>query len=493
MIQQIGQMALEQPMAQKSGTADASGTQKTDSFYSVLFAASKGVASHKTSGRVSKEAGSGKGKKASPDDKSEKTDTANPVALQLQPNAAVCLQAENPGSVASRQGMAETSALAAGKAIAAAGNALQQSAAKANAVLTGNMQAEGHPIQQNEDLTAAVPQALAANSTVQQNTNSAGTAPQASAANSQVQQNTDLTGMAPQVSAANSQVQQNADLTGMAPQVSAANSQVQQNTDLTGTAPQASEANSQVQQNTDLTGTAPQAPAVRTGQADNVVQMPGKADANSQTGDAADKKPGFQMESGRGMVQAASTGNEGKSASAASAVSKAQNIYGNFQNGKVVVKVSDVSAKAEVPAGKQVSNAVMQGIRTGRHQLDVNLYPQSLGKVAIKLTSENGMLTVEIAASNPKTQSILASSSDEIKAVLQSSCGQNVQVTQPKNGASQYTQHGQNNNSNSFGQNRGRQGGHQEKPRPKWYTADGTDAISTGDFLSLLKNTGRAL
>jgi flagellar hook-length control protein FliK len=473
MIQQIGQMALEQPMAQKSGTADASGTQKTDSFYSVLFAASKGVASHKTSGRVSKEAGSGKGKKASPDDKSEKTDTANPVALQLQPNAAVCLQAENPGSVASRQGMAETSALAAGKAIAAAGNALQQSAAKANAVLTGNMQAEGHPIQQNEDLTAAVPQALAANSTVQQNTNSAGTAPQASAANSQVQQNTDLTGMAPQVSAANSQVQQNADLTGMAPQVSAANSQVQQNTDLTGTAPQA--------------------PAVRTGQADNVVQMPKKADANSQTGDAADKKPGFQMESGRGMVQAASTGNEGESASAASAVSKTQNIYGNFQNGKVVVKVSDVSAKAEVPAGKQVSNAVMQGIRTGRHQLDVNLYPQSLGKVAIKLTSENGMLTVEIAASNPKTQSILASSSDEIKAVLQSSCGQNVQVTQPKNGASQYTQHGQNNNSNSFGQNRGRQGGHQEKPRPKWYTADGTDAISTGDFLSLLKNTGRAL
>ena len=426
MIQQIGQMALQQPMAQKNGTADSSGTQKTDSFYSVLFAASKDAASHKISGRVSKEADSGEEKKALPHDKSEKADAANPAALQ--PNAAVCLQAENPGSVA------------AGKVIAAAGNTLQQSAAKANAaftqgnaVLTGNMQAAGHPIQQNENLTAAAPQA------------------------------------------------------------SAANSQVQQNIGSDGTAPQASIANSQVQQNIDSAGTAPQAPEVRTGQADNVVQMPGKADANSQTGDAADKNPGFQMESGRGMVQAVSTGNEGKSASAASAASKAQNIYGSFQDGKVVVKVSDVPAKAEIPAEKQVSNAVMQGIRTGRHQLDVNLYPQSLGKVAIKLTSENGMLTVEIAASNPKTQSLLASSSDEIKAVLQSSCGQNVQVTQPKNGASQYTQHGQNNNSNSFGQNRGRQGGHQEKPRPKWYTADGTDAISTGDFLSLLKNTGRAL
>ena len=426
MIQQIGQMALQQPMAQKNGTADSSGTQKTDSFYSVLFAASKDAASHKISGRVSKEADSGEEKKALPHDKSEKTDAANPAALQ--PNAAVCLQAENPGSVA------------AGKVIAAAGNTLQQSAAKANAaftqgnaVLTGNMQAAGHPIQQNENLTAAAPQA------------------------------------------------------------SAANSQVQQNIGSDGTAQQASIANSQVQQNIDSAGTAPQAPEVRTGQADNVVQMPGKADANSQTGDAADKNHGFQMESGRGMVQAVSTGNEGKSASAASAASKAQNIYGSFQDGKVVVKVSDVPAKAEIPAEKQVSNAVMQGIRTGRHQLDVNLYPQSLGKVAIKLTSENGMLTVEIAASNPKTQSLLASSSDEIKAVLQSSCGQNVQVTQPKNGASQYTQHGQNNNSNSFGQNRGRQGGHQEKPRPKWYTADGTDAISTGDFLSLLKNTGRAL
>ncbi|HCW81095.1 MAG TPA: hypothetical protein DG942_08365 [Ruminococcaceae bacterium] len=446
MIQQIGQMALQQPMAQKNGTADSSGTQKTDSFYSVLFAASKDAASHKISGRVSKEADSGEEKKALPHDKSEKTDAANPAALQ--PNAAVCLQAENPGSVA------------AGKVIAAAGNTLQQSAAKANAaftqgnaVLTGNMQAAGHPIQQNENLTAAAPQASAANSQVQQNIGSDGTAQQASIANSQVQQNIDSA----------------------------------------GTAPQASIANSQVQQNIDSAGTAPQAPEVRTGQADNVVQMPGKADANSQTGDAADKNHGFQMESGRGMVQAVSTGNEGKSASAASAASKAQNIYGSFQDGKVVVKVSDVPAKAEIPAEKQVSNAVMQGIRTGRHQLDVNLYPQSLGKVAIKLTSENGMLTVEIAASNPKTQSLLASSSDEIKAVLQSSCGQNVQVTQPKNGASQYTQHGQNNNSNSFGQNRGRQGGHQEKPRPKWYTADGTDAISTGDFLSLLKNTGRAL
>lgn len=159
-----------------------------------------------------------------------------------------------------------------------------------------------------------------------------------------------------------------------------------------------------------------------------------------------------------------------------------------YSDGKVVVKVSDPPAKAQVPVNRQVSNAVLQGVKAGKQQLQVDLYPQSLGKVAVKLTSENGILTVEIAASNPKTQSLLASSSGEIKSMLQSSTGRTIQMAGPEQ---QTRQNDQQQDRQGYQDNSRRQD-RQEKQKPKWYSVRGTDEISTDDFLSLLRQTSTA-
>ena len=107
---------------------------------------------------------------------------------------------------------------------------------------------------------------------------------------------------------------------------------------------------------------------------------------------------------------------------------QAQSLADLYSGGNVVVKVSDAEAAQKTTAASQVAQAVAQQAKRGKQEIQVELYPQSLGKVSVKLSSENGVLTVEIAASNPKTQSMLLSGSDDIRSMLQSSTGQNVSV-----------------------------------------------------------------
>jgi flagellar hook-length control protein FliK len=159
-----------------------------------------------------------------------------------------------------------------------------------------------------------------------------------------------------------------------------------------------------------------------------------------------------------------------------------------YSAGKVLVKVSDVSGGTKASASRQVSDAVVGGLKAGKQQLQVDLYPQSLGKVSVKLVSENGVLTVEIAAANPKTQSMLASSSGEIRSILHASTGQTVQVTGQQQNAQQYT--GQNGNSAQQESARQQQQQQQaeEQREARWYTAGNSSGFSTGDFLSALKS-----
>lgn len=160
-----------------------------------------------------------------------------------------------------------------------------------------------------------------------------------------------------------------------------------------------------------------------------------------------------------------------------------------YSGGRVVVKISDVPAAAKTPLSSQISNAVAEGLKTGKRQIQVDLYPQSLGKVSVKLASENGVLTVEIAAANPKTQSLLASSSGEIRSLLHASTGQTVQVTGQQQNAQQYA--GQNGDSSrqQSAQQQQQQENAQKHRQAQWYTAGNSAGFSTGDFLTALKST----
>lgn len=161
-----------------------------------------------------------------------------------------------------------------------------------------------------------------------------------------------------------------------------------------------------------------------------------------------------------------------------------------YTSGRVIVKVSDAPAAAKTPVGSQIANAVTDGLKAGKQQFQVDLYPQSLGKVSVNLVSQNGMLTIEIAAQNPKTQSLIASSSGEIRSLLHASTGQNVQVTNQQQNAQQYTgQNGSPYQQQQFSQQQQQQqqDAEQRQSAARWYAAGNSSGFSTDDFLTAMR------
>ncbi len=189
---------------------------------------------------------------------------------------------------------------------------------------------------------------------------------------------------------------------------------------------------------------------------------------------------------GSGSVKAA----EKKTDSAAAA--QPQSVSSLYSDGKVVVQVSSDGAKTNsLSAGRQVADAVSAGIKQGKQEFQIELYPQSLGRVSVKLSSEGGMLTVVIEASNPKTQSLLMSSSGEIRSILHASSGQAVQVAKPEQNtnpnAQWYAQQG--GSGQQFSQQQQQQGAGNRKNSAGWFRVGGASAVSTGDFLSMLQQS----
>ena len=190
-------------------------------------------------------------------------------------------------------------------------------------------------------------------------------------------------------------------------------------------------------------------------------------------------------------IPAAETGKasaEEKQFGRESGTPSAQTVPTFYTSGRVIVKVSDAAAAAKTPVGSQIANAVTDGLKAGKQQFQVDLYPQSLGKVSVNLVSQGGMLTVEIAAQNPKTQSLIASSSGEIRSLLHASTGQNVQVTNQQQNAQQYTgQNGTPFQQQQFSQQQQQQEDAEHRQAAKWYEAGNSYGFSTGDFLTALR------
>lgn len=115
--------------------------------------------------------------------------------------------------------------------------------------------------------------------------------------------------------------------------------------------------------------------------------------------------------------------------------------------------------------------------KTSEFSFDLN--PATLGKVSVKMVVENGMLVVEIAASNARTQSILASNAGEIKAILQQSSQQQPQLADVSQNAEP---HDYLNENNHKGQNR--QGDEQQREND---SANENRQPSTSDFLSVMQ------
>lgn len=156
-----------------------------------------------------------------------------------------------------------------------------------------------------------------------------------------------------------------------------------------------------------------------------------------------------------------------------------------FQNGNVVIPISDSSANVQKSVSTQLTDTITVNLQNGKKEFQVDLFPKDLGKVSVKLASENGVLTVEIMAANPKTQSLLLSSSSEIKSILQASVHQPVQVADASQNKQTYEQQ-QNSHSNAQQQQQQEENRQQHTNYRTLFDND-DDSISTVDFLSVMR------
>lgn len=186
---------------------------------------------------------------------------------------------------------------------------------------------------------------------------------------------------------------------------------------------------------------------------------------------------------GKNQVQSSASG-EKRSSGGDAAANSLSNLYGN---GNVVIRVSGDTAKAELSPAHQVADAAAYQLKNGKSEFQMDLYPQSLGKVSLKLTSQNGLLTVEIAASNPKTQSLLLSGSAEIRSLLQASTGQNVQTVLPGQQTAQWYGQPQDSGGNSGGRRQKREESRQSKTGS---VGSVSSELNTGDFLAMIQQIG---
>lgn len=92
-----------------------------------------------------------------------------------------------------------------------------------------------------------------------------------------------------------------------------------------------------------------------------------------------------------------------------------------FEADKNLVKISDtasrISNQMSSPA-VDIANTITVNMQKGKSEFEMQLQPEQLGKIKVKLISENGRVNIEITASNPRTQSLLATSTEEIKTIL---------------------------------------------------------------------------
>jgi flagellar hook-length control protein FliK len=157
------------------------------------------------------------------------------------------------------------------------------------------------------------------------------------------------------------------------------------------------------------------------------------------------------------------------------------NLYGS---GNVVIRVSDEMGKTLSSPIHQVANTAVYQMQNGKKEFTMELYPQSLGKVSVKMTSHSGLLTVEIAASNPKTQSLILSGSAEICNILQAATAQNVQTVIPNQQAAQWYGQPQDGGGNS-GNRRDRQD--DSRKRVPNSVESVSSEMNTEDFLTMMQ------
>lgn len=205
-----------------------------------------------------------------------------------------------------------------------------------------------------------------------------------------------------------------------------------------------------------------------------------KSEATAAEPKAASKNEPNQSDFA-GKLQGTASSEKKSNLSDTETASQNQGYADLFQTGNVIIPISANPEAVAKSACGQVTDKIEANYRAGKSEFAIDLYPKDLGKVSVKLGIQNGVLTVEISAANPKTQSMLLANTDEIKSILQSSVNQTVQVTQPQERAWYEQSQNQSNQSSAQQQEQQRQN------REDSFSYGTQDDVSTEDFLSVIQ------
>lgn len=154
----------------------------------------------------------------------------------------------------------------------------------------------------------------------------------------------------------------------------------------------------------------------------------------------------------------------------------------DIQNSSKIIKVNDESSLIKDSIMTQIKDQIVLMKSDGKQTVTMQLTPENLGKLDIKMVFEKGNLSVEILASNPKTHSLILSNISELKSVLQNSIADRTFMNVDNQKQMYEQSHNQNNQGSSHHQERNDRN---EREYQQTYTdtSDNNDGI---DFMTEL-------
>lgn len=154
----------------------------------------------------------------------------------------------------------------------------------------------------------------------------------------------------------------------------------------------------------------------------------------------------------------------------------------NIQNNSKIIKINDESSLIKESVMSQIKDQIVLMKSNGIQTVTMQLTPENLGKLDIRMVFEKGNLSVEILASNPKTHSLILSNISELKSVLQNSIADRTFMNADNQKQMYEQSHNQNNQGSSHHQERNDRN---EREYQQTYTdtSDNNDGI---DFMTEL-------
>ena len=113
----------------------------------------------------------------------------------------------------------------------------------------------------------------------------------------------------------------------------------------------------------------------------------------------------------------------------------------------VLVKVGETVQLAEPKAADQLADSVLVKVQENTNEYELQLSPQELGKIKIKLVLEDGRISVSMFCENQKAADLLGLTSARLKGIIEERTGSEVYVEVQKEDANPYSEQEKENSS----------------------------------------------